>query len=56
VVTLAILLSGLVLFGSSDTVISIADTSIPDNEVTSGEANNASATATVTMAMTTAPG
>lgn len=34
-VNLAILLAGLVLLGSSDMVISAADTSIPDNEVTS---------------------
>ena len=30
-VTLAILLAGLTLFGLSDTAISIADTSIPNN-------------------------
>ena len=35
VVTSAILLAGLILFGLSDTSISVADTSIPDNEVTS---------------------
>ena len=35
VVTLAILLVGLVLLGVSDTRISFADTSIPDNNVTS---------------------
>ena len=49
---LAILLAGLVLFVSSDTVISIADTSVPDNEVTSREANNASATAGIRITMT----
>jgi len=32
---LAILLAGIVLFGVGDAVISIADTSISDNEVTS---------------------
>jgi hypothetical protein len=32
-VTPASLLAGLVLFGVSDTVISVADTSVPDNEV-----------------------
>jgi len=50
-VSLAILVIGLALFGLSDTVISIADTSIPTNEVTSSEANNASATATITITM-----
>jgi hypothetical protein len=50
--SLAIILAGLVLFGLSDTVISIADTaSIPDNEVTSSEADNSSATATITITM-----
>ena len=34
VVTLAILLIGLVLLGLSDTRISFADTSVPDNEIT----------------------
>ena len=33
-------------------VISIADTSIPDNEVTGSDANNGSATATITITMT----
>ena len=50
VVTIAILLVGLVLLGSSDTRISIADTSIPDNEVTSSVSNSsASATIVITM-------
>ena len=35
IVTIAILLVGSVLLGLSDTRISIADTSIPDNEVAS---------------------
>lgn len=39
----------------SDSRASIADTSIPDNEVTSSEANNSSATATITITMTTLP-
>jgi len=34
-IILAILLAGLILLGSSDTDISVADTSVPDNEVTS---------------------
>jgi hypothetical protein len=33
-VTFVILLAGLVLLGLSDTAISIADTTIPDNELT----------------------
>ena len=52
VVTLAILLVGSVLLGTSDTRISIAATSIPGNEVASSEANNTSATATITITMT----
>jgi len=51
VVTLAILLIGSVLFGSSDKDVSVADTSIPDNEVASSvsKAGNSSASATITM-------
>ena len=37
-----------VLLGLSDTDISVADTSIPDNEVTSS-ISNSSASATITM-------
>lgn len=33
-ISLAIILAGIVLFGSSDTGLSIADTYVPDNEVT----------------------
>lgn len=53
VVTLAILLVGLVLLGSSDTGISIADTSIPVGELTTSqtEASNSSASATITITM-----
>jgi len=56
VVTLAILVVGLVLLGLSDTAISIADTSTLDNEVISSisKANNSSASATITITMTTA--
>ena len=52
--TLAILLVGLILISLSDTVISIADTSIPDNEVTSrvSKASNSSASASITITMT----
>jgi len=51
-ITLAILLAGLVLLGLSDTVISIADTSLSNNAVTSSEANNASATGSIMITMT----
>ena len=50
--TLVVLLLGLILFGLSDTAVSTADANIPDNEVTSSKANNASATATITITMT----
>ena len=54
IVTLAVLLAGLVLLGLSDTRISIADTSIPDNAVISSvsKASNSSASATITITMT----
>lgn len=57
VVTPAILLVGLVLFGLSDTRISIADTTVPNNEVTSSvsKASNSSARATITIMMYTLP-
>jgi len=53
VVTLAILLVGLVLLGLNDTAISVADTSIPDNEATSSisKASNSSSSATITITM-----
>ena len=41
------------LFGLSDTSISIADTSVPDNEVADSGANNYSASATITITMYT---
>ena len=54
VVTGAILLIGLVLLGSNDRDISVADTSIPDNEVTTGQtkASDSSAIAMIVIAMT----
>jgi len=52
VVTLAILPVRLVLLGLSNTRISVADTSVPNDEVASNEANNTSATATITITMT----
>jgi len=58
VVTLAILLVGLVLFSLSDIGISVADTSIPNNEVASSVTNrgNSSASATITITMYTGDG
>jgi hypothetical protein len=55
-ITLAIILVGLLVFVSSDTVISIADTSVPDNEVASsvGKASNSSASAGIVFTMTEA--
>jgi hypothetical protein len=51
-VTPAIMLAGIVLFGIGDAVISIADTSVPDNEITSSRADNASASAGIRITMT----
>ena len=53
-VILAILLAGSVLLGLSDTDISVADTDVPNNEVTSSvsKASNSSASATITITMT----
>lgn len=50
-VILAIILVGLLLSGLSDTVISTADTSIPNDEVTSSQADNCSATATIMITL-----
>jgi hypothetical protein len=49
-VTLAILLAELILFGLSDAAISVADTGVPNNEVTSS-ASNSSASAAITIKM-----
>ena len=51
-VILTTLVSGPILFGPSDSVISIADTSNSNNEVTSNEASNSSASATIMITMT----
>ena len=53
-VILTILMAGLVLFELSDTDISIANTLVPDNEVTStiSKVSNSSAGATITITMT----
>lgn len=53
-VILVILLIGLVLLGSSDTAISVDDTGIPDNQITTSQtgASNSSASATITITMT----
>ena len=50
IVAIAILFVGLALSGLSDTRIAIADTSFPDNELTTSqtEANNSSASAAIT--------
>jgi len=51
---LAILLTGLTLFGPSDTVISVADTTIADSELSSsvgGSDDSGSASATITITM-----
>ncbi len=55
VVAIAVLLVGLVLLGLSDTRISIAHTSVPDNEVASSvsKAGDSSASATITITMYT---
>ena len=52
-VTLTVILLGLILFELSDTGISVADTSIIDNGITSSmsEASNSSASATITITM-----
>ena len=54
--TLSIINVVLNLLGLSDNVISIADTSIPDNEIAGSvsKASNSSATATITITWTTA--
>ena len=54
IVTIAILLVGLVLAGLSDTAISVADTGVPDSEITRSitKASNSSAGATITITMT----
>ena len=56
-IIVAIILVGAVLFGLSDTAISIADTGIPDNEVSSivSKASNSSASASITITMYTLP-
>ena len=57
IITRAVLLIGSVLFGSSDKGVSVADTSVPDNEVASGisKANNSPASATIMITMYTSP-
>ena len=51
-VILAILVSGPILFGLNDSVISIADTSNSNNEVTGNETSNSSASATIMITTT----
>ena len=52
-VALAVILLGLPLSTISDSSAPLADTSIPDNEITTSqtEASNSSATATITITM-----
>ena len=54
-IIVAIILVGAVLFGLSDTAISIADSGVPDNEAASSisKASNSSASATITITMFT---
>ena len=57
VVILIILLVELLLLGSTNKDVSVADTSIPNDEVAGsiGNANNSSASATITITMTGIP-
>jgi hypothetical protein len=57
-VTLAVLRAGLILFSLNDTAISVADTSILNNEVITShvETSNYSASATITITMYTVDG
>ena len=56
-VILAVLMAGIVLLGLNDTGISVADTGIPNNEITASqtEAGNSSASATIRITMYTMP-
>jgi hypothetical protein len=56
VVTLAILLAGLILFGLTDLNISVADTSIPDNKITTGQTKARNSSAIAMTALTTPSG
>ena len=58
IVTLAILPAGLVLFDLSDTHVSVADTSIPDNKMTTSQtkASNSSASAMIMITWTNPSG
>lgn len=55
IIILAMLLAGLVLSGLTDAVLSLADTSVPNNEATISisKASNSSAGATITITMYT---
>ena len=54
IAALVVLLGSLLLLNINDTKVSIADSSIPDDEVASSEVNNAdSASATITITMYT---
>ncbi len=55
--TVAVVLAGLVLFGLSDTGVSLADTGVPNNGATSSvsKASNSLASAAITITMTGMP-
>ena len=57
IITIAILLTGSVLLGLSDTDYSVADTTIPHNEITSSvsKASNSSESAIIKTKMYTLP-
>jgi hypothetical protein len=55
VLSLVVFVVGLILSGLDDTDISLADTSVPDNQITSNQTHsgNSSASATITITMYT---
>ena len=55
IATLAILLAALVLLGSQDKGVSVADTSVPDSEVATSVSRSSSASAGMTITMYTEP-
>lgn len=54
IATLAVLLVASILIGLNDRDVSVADTSVPNNDVASSvsKASNSSASATITITMT----
>ena len=57
IATLAILLAGLVMLGSQDKGVSVADTDLPDDEVAGAlsEASDSSSSASIAITMRTEP-